>query len=62
MELLLYPQAEEERQAEIDKQNARLLHRIVDIMTSTKKSFPVEEVKQARRKVNTFKRLSEKIH
>ncbi|XP_068729668.1 uncharacterized protein [Montipora capricornis] len=42
--------AEEERQAEIDKQNARLLHRIVDIMTSTKKSFPVEEVKHARRK------------
>ena len=43
-------QAEEKRQALIDKQNTKLLQRIVDIMTSKKKSFPVAET---RRKVMT---------
>ena len=39
-------QAEEKRQALIDKQNTKLLQRIVDIMTSKKKSFPVAETRR----------------
>ena len=39
-------QAEEKRQALIDKQNTKLLQRIVDIMTSRKKSFPVTETRR----------------
>lgn len=39
-------QAEENRQALIDKQNTKLLQRIVDIMTSKKKSFPVAETRR----------------
>ena len=39
-------QAEEKRQALIDKQNTKLLQRIVDIMTSKKKSFPVTETRR----------------
>lgn len=59
MNLLRHPQAEEERQAVIDKQNNRLLQRIVDIMTSKKKTFPPMDVKEAKRKVNKLKEISE---
>ncbi|KAL9954884.1 hypothetical protein ACROYT_G042469 [Oculina patagonica] len=44
--------AEEQRQAVIDKQNSKLLQRIVDIMTSKKKSFPVTNNNETRRKVS----------
>ena len=44
-------QAEEKRQAIIDKQNSKLLQRIVDIMTSKKKTFPVSSDTELNRKV-----------
>lgn len=44
--------AEEQRQAVIDKQNHKLLQRIVDIMTSKKKSFPVTSTNETKRKVS----------
>lgn len=44
--------AEEKRQAVIDKQNSKLLQRIVDIMTSKKKTFPVANSNETRRKVS----------
>jgi len=44
--------AEEHRQAVIDKQNSKLLQRIVDIMTSKKKTFPVANSHETRRKVS----------
>ena len=44
-------QAEEQRQAVIDKQNHKLLQRIVDIMTSKKKRFPVASNDETKRKV-----------
>ncbi|KAJ7365501.1 hypothetical protein OS493_005610 [Desmophyllum pertusum] len=44
--------AEEKRQAVIDKQNTKLLQRIVDIMTSKKKTFPVADSNETRRKVS----------
>ena len=37
---LLYPKAEEQRQRTIDKQNNKMLERIVTIMTSKKSKFP----------------------
>ena len=47
----LCKQAEEQRQAVIDKQNSKLLQRIVDIMTSKKKTFPVANSHETKRKV-----------
>ncbi|CAH3196248.1 unnamed protein product [Porites evermanni] len=44
--------AEEKRQAIIDKQNSKLLQRIVDIMTSKKKTFPVSSDTELNRKVS----------
>ena len=44
-------QVEEKRQAIIDKQNSKLLQRIVDIMTSKKKTFPVSSDTGLNRKV-----------
>lgn len=44
--------AEEQRQAVIDKQNHKLLQRIVDIMTSKKKRFPVTSTNETKRKVS----------
>ena len=44
-------QAEEKRQAIIDKQNSKLLQRIVDIMTSKKKTFPVSSDTELNREV-----------
>lgn len=44
-------QAEEQRQAVIDKQNSKLLQRIVDIMTSKKKTFPIANSHETKRKV-----------
>lgn len=44
--------AEEQRQAVIDKQNSKLLQRIVDIMTSKKKTFPVANSHETKRKVS----------
>ncbi|XP_074630028.1 uncharacterized protein LOC141888885 [Acropora palmata] len=44
--------AEEERQAVIDKQNTRLLQRIIDVMTSKKKTLPPTDVKEANRKIS----------
>ena len=57
MNLLRNLQAEEERQAVIDKQNTRLLQRIIDVMTSKKKTFPPTDVKEANRKVNELNEI-----
>lgn len=44
--------AEEQRQAVIEKQNHKLLQRIVDIMTPKKKRFPVTSTNETKRKVS----------
>lgn len=41
--------AEEKRQAIIDKQNSKLLQRIVDIMTSKRKTFPGSNNNESRK-------------
>lgn len=59
MNLLRNLQAEEERQAVIDKQNTRLLQRIIDVMTSKKKTLQPTDVKEANRKVNELNEIRE---
>lgn len=61
MNLLRNLQAEEERQAVIDKQNTRLLQRIIDVMTSKKKTLPPTDVKEANRKVNELNEMREDL-
>ena len=59
---LLSLQAEEQRQAVIDKQNHKLLQRIVDIMTSKKKRFPVaSNTNETKRKVTQPKQRHDDI-
>ena len=54
-------QAEEKRQAIIDKQNGKLLQRIVDIMTSKKKTFPVANNNESRKGNKDYPRNDEQF-
>ena len=42
----------------IDKENSKLLQRIVDIMTSKKKTFPVTNNNETKRKVKTTSQVA----